>query len=156
MSGYRLQGRSRKPARHRAGLALALMGVVTAMSAPVVAQNNDTAFLKAKDAAHVTGEQLFTHICQGCHMPDAKGAVGAGHYPALAANAKLASAAYPAVMVMNGRGGMPSFAMLLNDQQVADVVNYVRTHFGNHYTDALTADQVKAFRPPAPTPEDSR
>ncbi|HEY4090060.1 MAG TPA: cytochrome c [Luteibacter sp.] len=133
-------------------LGVALFLAVGAASA----QTNDAAFLSSKDAAHVTGEQIFTHICQGCHMPDAKGAVGAGHYPALAANAKLASAAYPAAMVMNGRGGMPPFAMLLNDQQVADVVNYVRTHFGNHYTDALTADQVKAFRPPAPTPEGSR
>jgi mono/diheme cytochrome c family protein len=122
----------------------------------VVAQTNDAAFFSRKDAAHVTGEQIFTHICQGCHMPDAKGAVGAGHYPALASNPKLASSAYPAVMVLNGRGGMPPVSMLLNDQQVADVVNYVRTHFGNHYTDALTADQVKAFRPPAPKPEDSR
>jgi mono/diheme cytochrome c family protein len=120
------------------------------------AQDNDAAFLSQKDAAHVTGEQLFTHICQGCHMPDAKGAVGAGHYPALASNPKLASAAYPIVMVMNGRGGMPPFWMILNDQQLADVVNYVRTHFDNHYTDAVTAEQVKAFRPIPPKPENAR
>jgi Cytochrome c, mono- and diheme variants len=139
---------------HRGGAWLG--GLLALVACGAVAQTNDAAFLQKKDAAHVTGEQIFTHICQGCHMPDAKGAVGAGHYPALASNGKLASAAYPAVMVMNGRGGMPPFSMLLNDQQVADVVNYVRTHFGNHYTDALTADQVKAFRPPAPKPEDSR
>jgi mono/diheme cytochrome c family protein len=156
MSRYRPRVHSRRPGRRVAGLRLAVLGALALMSVPVAAQTNDAAFLQPKDAAHVTGEQIFTHICQGCHMPDAKGAIGAGHYPALAANPKLASGAYPAVMVMNGRGGMPSFAMLLNDQQVADVVNYVRTHFGNHYTDALTADQVKAFRPPAPTPEDSR
>lgn len=111
------------------------------------AKKPDPDFLGGHDVAHVTGEQIYTHICQGCHMPDAKGAVGAGHYPALAANPKLASSAYPVVMVMNGRGGMPSFAMLLDDTQVAAVVNYVRTHFGNAYTDTLTADAVKAFRP---------
>ncbi|KJV29651.1 c-type cytochrome [Luteibacter yeojuensis] len=134
----------------------AVFAMLVVAAGTAAAQNNDAAFLSQKDAAHVTGEQLFTHICQGCHMPDAKGAVGAGHYPALAANAKLASAAYPIVMVMNGRGGMPAFSMILNDQQAADVVNYVRTHFGNHYTDAVTAEQVKAFRPPAPKPEDAR
>lgn len=133
-----------------------ILAIACAASSVAMAQSNDAAFLSRKDAAHVTGEQIFTHICQGCHMPDAKGAVGAGHYPALASNPKLASAAYPAAMVLNGRGGMPAFAMLLDDQQVAGVVNYVRSHFGNHYTDALTADQVKAFRPPAPKPEDSR
>jgi len=29
---------------------------------------------------------------------------------------------------------------------VAAVVNYVRTHFGNTYTDAVTADDVKNAR----------
>jgi mono/diheme cytochrome c family protein len=30
------------------------------------------------------GEAIYKGVCQGCHMPDAKGAVGAGAYPALA------------------------------------------------------------------------
>jgi hypothetical protein len=29
---------------------------------------------------------------------------------------------------------------------VADVVNYIRTHFGNHYTDKVTAAEVKTMR----------
>lgn len=128
-----------------ARLALALLLVAGSASA----QKAGADFIDRKDAAHVTGEQIFTHVCQGCHMPDAKGASGAGRYPALAGNPKLASAAYPAAMVINGRGGMPPFGMLLNDAQVADVVNYVRTHFGNTYQDALKAEDVKAFRPPA-------
>lgn len=133
---------------------LLLALVPLTMAGTSLAQNNDAAFMSRKDAEHATGEQLFTHICQGCHMPDAKGAVGAGHYPALAANPKLAASAYPAVMVMNGRGAMPPFSMMLSDQQIADVVNYVRTHFDNHYTDALTADRVKAFRPATPHHEE--
>ena len=86
-----------------------------------LAQKTDADFIDAKEAPHATGQQIFTHICQGCHMADAKGAVGAGHYPALASNPKLASAAYPVVMVMNGRGAMPAFGPLLSDAQVADV-----------------------------------
>lgn len=114
----------------------------------VAAQANDAAFIDVKDIPHATGEQIFTHICQGCHMADAKGAVGAGHYPALANNAKFASAAYPAVMVINGRGAMPAFGDQLTDAQVASVVNYVRSHFGNAYADKLTPGDVKPFRPP--------
>lgn len=114
------------------------------------AQQADPDFIDQKNAASATGEQIYRHICQGCHMPDGKGAVGAGHYPALAGNPKLASAAYPAVMIVNGRGAMPTFGFMLTDAQVADVVNYVRTHFGNAYTDTLKAEEVKAFRP-APT-----
>jgi mono/diheme cytochrome c family protein len=95
---------------------------------------------------HHDGATLFRAVCQGCHMADAKGATGAGTYPALAANPKLASAAYPAITVIKGRHGMPAFADYMTDAQVAEVVNYVRTHFDNHYTDALTADDVKRLR----------
>ncbi|HXP00166.1 MAG TPA: cytochrome c [Luteibacter sp.] len=116
------------------------------------AQTSDPDFIDQKDAIHATGEQIFTHICQGCHMPDARGAVGAGHYPALANNPKLASAAYPAAMIVNGRGGMPTFGFMLSDAQVADVVNYIRTHFGNTYTDTLKPEDVKAFRPAVKPP----
>jgi len=38
------------------------------------------------------GQAIYTNVCQGCHMPDAKGAVGAGMYPALAKNEKLETA----------------------------------------------------------------
>jgi mono/diheme cytochrome c family protein len=108
-----------------------------------------------KDVSRLTGKEVYTHICQGCHMPDAKGAVGAGHYPALAHNAKLVSPAYPVAMVVNGRGNMPAFGQMLTDTQVADVVNFVRTNFGNAYTDSLTPDDVKAIRPPPSTPPEN-
>lgn len=97
-----------------------------------------------------TGQELYEHICQGCHMPDAKGATGAGTYPALAANAKLEAAAYPALVLLKGQKAMPSFSDL-NDAQVAEVVNYIRTNFGNHYSDKVSPDDVKALRPMAVT-----
>lgn len=93
------------------------------------------------------GEAVFVHVCAGCHMPDAKGAIGAARYPALAQNAKLAVASYAVFMVTNGRAGMPAFARLLDDDQIAGVVNYVRTHFGNDYKDAVTPADVNAVRP---------
>ena len=96
--------------------------------------------------SHQDGATLFRAICQGCHMADAKGAVGAGYYPALAGNAKLASATYPALVVLKGRHGMPAFGDYLTDAQVAAVVNYVRSHFDNHYADALTQLDVATLR----------
>ena len=96
--------------------------------------------------AHQDGATLFRAICQGCHMPDAKGAVGAGYYPALAGNQKLASATYPALVVLKGRHGMPAFGDYLSDAQVVEVVNYVRSHFGNQYPDALTPAEVAKLR----------
>jgi mono/diheme cytochrome c family protein len=96
--------------------------------------------------AHQDGATLFRAICQGCHMADAKGAVGAGYYPALAANPKLSSAAYPTLVVLKGRHGMPAFGDYLTDAQVVAVVNYVRNNFGNHYDDALTQSDVARLR----------
>ncbi|WP_227001326.1 c-type cytochrome [Pulveribacter suum] len=93
------------------------------------------------------GERLYQSICQGCHMPQGEGAKGAGFYPALAKNGRMASGAYPTYVVLNGLHGMPPFAQRLDDQQVADVVNYVRTHFGNSYQDAVTPQDVKKQRP---------
>jgi mono/diheme cytochrome c family protein len=93
-----------------------------------------------------TGEDLYTHICQGCHMPDAKGAIGAGAYPALASNPRLAAAIYPITVVLRGQRAMISLGESLDDQQVAAVLNYVRTHFGNRYKDVVTPAMVAARR----------
>jgi mono/diheme cytochrome c family protein len=92
------------------------------------------------------GAMIYRAICQGCHMPDARGAQGAGMYPALAGNPKLASAAYPALTVLQGRRGMPAFAESLSDDQIAEVVNYVRSHFGNSFADSVTPGDVARLR----------
>jgi mono/diheme cytochrome c family protein len=93
-----------------------------------------------------SGEDLFANVCRGCHMSDARGAAGAGTYPSLADNGKLAASGYPVAVVVNGQRGMPAFGAMMSDDQVAAVVNYLRTHFGNAYQDAVTAADVKAAR----------
>jgi mono/diheme cytochrome c family protein len=42
---------------------------------------------------------------------------------------------------------MPAFGADLSDNQIAEVVNYVRTHFGNHFMDPVTPAAVHAARP---------
>jgi mono/diheme cytochrome c family protein len=94
------------------------------------------------------GETLYRSICQGCHMPAGEGAhSGAGFFPDLRKNQKLAAGAYPALVVLNGLHGMPPFGHQLDDQQVADVVNYIRSNFGNQYSDVLTPQAVSGLRP---------
>jgi mono/diheme cytochrome c family protein len=39
-------------------------------------------------------------------------------------------------------------AAYLSDQQIADVVNYVRGHFGNKYKDKVTASQIAGLPHP--------
>jgi cytochrome c5 len=93
------------------------------------------------------GESLYRSVCSGCHMPDGRGASGAGTFPSLAENSRLEAAGYPLHVVTNGLHGMPPLGMFMSDQQVADVVNYVRTHFGNDYHDAVSAADARAARP---------
>lgn len=94
-----------------------------------------------------SGEALYHAICQGCHMADARGASGAGTYPALAADTKLEAAGYAVLVVVQGQKAMPPLGSALSDEQIAAVVNYVRSHFGNDYKDEVTAEEVRAARP---------
>ena len=93
-----------------------------------------------------SGEELFANVCRGCHMPDGKGATGAGTYPSLVANKTLEAGGYPVDLVVNGQRAMPPFGAMMSDDQVAAVVNYLRTHFDNHYQDAVTAADVQSVR----------
>jgi mono/diheme cytochrome c family protein len=104
------------------------------------------------------GSQIYAQICQGCHMPDGRGAVGAGRYPAFAGSAAIASAPYMVVTILDGRRNMPAFKkprpdgnffppVYLTDTQVANVVNYIRTSFGNRYPDRITAEDVAKLKP---------
>jgi mono/diheme cytochrome c family protein len=94
----------------------------------------------------MSGEELFANVCRACHMSDGKGAVGAGTYPSLAGNRNLEASGYPLDVVVNGRRGMPPFGAMMSDDQVAAVVNYLRTHFDNSYQDTVTAEDVKIAR----------
>jgi mono/diheme cytochrome c family protein len=94
-----------------------------------------------------TGEELFASSCQGCHMPDGNGAVGAGKYPSLRKDSSLEASGYPVYVIVRGQKAMPPVGVMMSDDQVATVVNYLRTHFGNQYQDAVTAEDVKRVRP---------
>jgi mono/diheme cytochrome c family protein len=98
------------------------------------------------------GADLFRNVCAGCHQPDAKGAVGAGAYPSLVADEHLASAEFVVSVLLGGLKAMPPVGDMMSDAQVADVVNYVRTHFGNTYSGAVSAADVAGARRRAPAP----
>lgn len=98
------------------------------------------------------GARLFGNVCAACHQLDAKGAVGAAAYPPLAGDKKLVSADFMLTVLFTGLRGMPPLGRMMSDEQVADVVNYVRTHFGNSYAGAISAAQVSAARRRTTTP----
>jgi mono/diheme cytochrome c family protein len=126
-------------------------------------QADDSTFTPAAGLSTAGGADLYSHICQGCHMAHGEGAIGAGHYPKLSGDPALASWQYVALTILEGRNGMPAFGLPadearemrtvhLSDAQVADVVNYVRSHLGNTYEPNVTAAHVAALPHPSPTP----
>ena len=130
----------------RRALATGLLALPLSLSAALAQDGKPTIGPPGFAFSPKTGADLYATVCQGCHMPGGKGAVGAGMYPALTNNKNLEAGAYPVHVVVNGLRGMPPFRAMLNDEQVATVVNYIRTNFGNTYTDAVTADDVKLAR----------
>lgn len=135
-----------------AALALSLASIATLLpSALAVADPESTPSMSTTD-----GREIYQHICRGCHMPEGAGAVGAGHYPALAKNPTLISKQYMALTVLAGRRNMPAFGSrhalgfggapaVLSNAQIAAVINYVRSNFGNHYRESITAAEVSAL-----------
>jgi mono/diheme cytochrome c family protein len=130
-------------------LRAALMLAFALAAVPAFAQppsGGDTAGSATnKTAPPVTGEEVYHQVCQACHMADAKGGKGAAAIPALAKNPKLAEPGYPIGMILQGRGAMPALTDLLNPAQIAAVVTYVRTHFGNSYRTPVKEADVKAM-----------
>jgi mono/diheme cytochrome c family protein len=151
-----------------AGVAITAVGVSAhaqvadaPAAAPTPAQTSDFRMFeptaeeweKFRSSTRITqqgGEAVYNAVCAGCHMPQGKGAIGAGKYPALADNDLLAGAAYPIHLVVNGQRAMPPFGGLLDDRQVADVVNFIRSSFGNDFIaehGQATPEDVTEFRP---------
>jgi mono/diheme cytochrome c family protein len=131
-------------------LCLSVAGLSLPAALPVLAADDPEPIISVAGRrggfVEADGPTLYRAICQGCHMPGGIGASGAGAYPALANNVKLAASAYIVYNVVNGRRGMPGFGQGLSDAQVAAVVNYVRSNFGNHYTDVVTPADVAKLR----------
>jgi mono/diheme cytochrome c family protein len=140
--------------------AMLLVGAALCGATATIATADDASFAAVATLSNASGEDIYSRICQGCHMPHGEGAIGAGHYPKLAGDPTLASWQFAALTVLGGRNGMPAFGAApgqvwdgptvhLSDAQVADVVNYLRSHFGNNFKDRVTAGQVAKLPHPA-------
>jgi mono/diheme cytochrome c family protein len=142
---------TRENSNLRTALAATMSAALLLLSLPAYAQStvpavSEPALSPGFSFVEKSGEDLFTNVCRGCHMSDGKGATGAGTYPSLAGDSNLEASGYPVGIVVNGQRGMPPFGAMMSDDQIAAVVNYVRTHFGNGYRDTVTAEDVRAVR----------
>jgi mono/diheme cytochrome c family protein len=102
------------------------------------------------------GASLYIDNCAACHRTDGHGYTRV--FPALAGNPVLNSADATSLIHIVLKGGtlvathtapsnftMPGFAWRLSDQEVADVVNFIRTSWGNQGAQVKASD-VKSLR----------
>jgi len=105
-----------------AALALTVMTSGAAFAQPA----NDEA---TKEAYIKQGEVVFNDYCSACHGANGEGGSG----PALAKNGFVNGRAAVINQVLFGATdhGMPPFAPVLTDEQVAQVATYIRNSWGN-------------------------
>jgi glucose/arabinose dehydrogenase/mono/diheme cytochrome c family protein len=104
------------------------------------------------------GKLVYDALCLNCHQPEGKGLPGI--YPSIIGSDWAGGDPQRLIkMLLHGLSGpirvngeefkqlapLPMPPMGLNDEQVADVLSYVRANFGNK-APAVTAEQVKAVR----------
>lgn len=83
---------------------------------------------------------LYVSTCSGCHATGGEG----GYGPPLTNNAFVEQPANMIGQMLHPRELMPNFASL-SDEDIATLVNFVRTVF-NNYTDLIDANFVAAQR----------
>ncbi|PCJ23440.1 MAG: cytochrome C [SAR86 cluster bacterium] len=77
-----------------------------------------------------SGEQLFLNNCAECHQRDGRGIKNI--YPSLATSEIVSGSGVDVALVMLiGRGEMPSFAGSISNEDMAAIINYVRNSWGN-------------------------
>lgn len=90
------------------------------------------------------GQQLFSSRCAGCHGLDGR---GGEHAPNIATNESVQRLTDKDLLqiVRNGipAGGMPAFGSSFNDNQLKEVVSYLRELQGRGQTAKVTGDPVK-------------
>ena len=106
--------------------------------------------LTAGAAAAATGEQLYNDNCAACHQKAGQGIPGA--FPALKGDKiVLGDQKVLTFVVLTGRGGMPAFKDSLSDGELASIMTYVRSAWGNKGKPIAPVDFAKARTGPPPS-----
>ena len=127
---------------------LLIAGIISFISLSLVSFNSNP-FQDIKK-----GKEVYGLYCQNCHMEKGEGIPEL--YPPLAKTNYLKDAKKMIGIILKGQSGeitvkgkkynveMPA-QDYLTDEQIADVLNYVRNSWGNKYP-LITKAQVKAVR----------
>jgi mono/diheme cytochrome c family protein len=103
--------------------------------------------------AQTAGATLFSQNCAACHQPNGQGVHGA--FPALAGDTFVqGDPKAVASVLLHGRGGMPNFSEDLSNADIAAVLTYVRSSWGNHAAPVDVASVAAVRQGAADPPKD--
>jgi len=92
----------------------------------------------------IGGETLFAQNCAECHQTNGKGITDI--YPSLAGSEVVKGSGIDvALVLLIGRGEMPSFAGAISDEDMAKIINYVRNSWGNE-GELITAKMIGTLK----------
>jgi mono/diheme cytochrome c family protein len=139
--------------RVKVNVGLGLLAVLAGIGFVLATAHSNVMGAQAPD-----GKAIFNLNCAACHRPTGE---GGGPYPPLARNPDVnqVDSARLIETVLNGRtgpisvngtqygGNMPSWRNQLSDAEIAAVLTYVRSAWGNS-APAVSSDQVASARSP--------
>ena len=110
-----------------------------------------TKMAAAGGASAAAGEKVYTTNCSSCHQANGKGQPGV--FPPLAGNSTVTGPAATVIgIVKNGKSGkitvngtsyngqMPAWKGTLSDADIASVITYIRSSWGNKASAVTTAE----------------
>jgi len=129
----------------------------TILAAPETSTSSGGGSGAAAAPANANGAKVFTTNCSSCHGASGQGMPGA--FPPLAKNDVVTGDPKKVIgIVRNGlhgsitvegstyNGQMPAWKGTLSNSDIADVLTYIRSSFGNQAS-AVTEKQVSAYKP---------
>jgi mono/diheme cytochrome c family protein len=107
---------------------IALVGIL--FVAAFAAMRPTVAPLAASAASQPNGAAIYASKCASCHKADGK---GGSPFPGLAGNAHVTAKDPSAIIAIteHGKGLMPAFKSELSNGEIAAVITYIRSSWGN-------------------------
>ncbi|MCB9569286.1 MAG: cytochrome c [Myxococcales bacterium] len=108
---------------------IAAAAILIAAVASQACGESDADKILALSGNSANGGTVYTAQCAVCHMADGTGNADA-NYPSLVEHAMHESDMDIVEVILEGEGAMPEFRSKLSDQEIADLLAYIRATFG--------------------------
>jgi len=133
-----------------------LLGILLVSCGKKKEQNFYGPKTQAVETTYTRGKAIYMDLCVTCHLPDGQGVPKA--FPPLAgsdylknnqqASIKAVKYGMSGEIIVNGKSyNSVMTSMGLSNEEVADVMNYINTAWGNDYGELLTAEKVTKISP---------